>query len=171
MIDPKERAEIERKVDAECDLALAGDSPSAVAISCLVRSLALACELDERGYDACMNAGTANFRANEEPRGSTHIGYFWQGFPMDACLRMVDELRILPEIHCWVVVPSLQLLVDPSIRFIPQVARESRITWTAPKPPHWLWTNHAVEDYYYEPHEAATEFVYFLIENRIKAKR
>ncbi len=122
---------------------------------CLRWALAAVLSLEKHGIHACINAGTANFQANDMPEPHpTHVGYFWQDEDDDTIQRYL-QLGILPEMHCWAVVPSLNMIVDPTTQFLPHIAAEKRIPWTKPYPPEWFWGMSPPTGWCYTPHERA----------------
>ena len=132
---------------------------------CLHWSIAMVAVLQEHGYRSCLNAGTANFLADhsaKEPVPS-HYGYFWQ----DHCPTDIDkflECGILPEMHVWSAIPDLNMIVDPTTRFLPELATEAGVHWKEPNPPSCLWATADTlpSGWFYTAHENACHVAYYL---------
>lgn len=150
------------------DLCPCPDDPFWRARSCTYWALAAAHALDALGYPACINAGSARFLAEIDGPERVYYEYAWQDWP---AARLRDHLAAhgtLPEVHAWAVVPSLGLLIDPTVVFLPELARGCGLEWNRPVPTDWLWATSMPDDWDYTPSDRATRFVYWLMEAKIK---
>jgi hypothetical protein len=165
-----------RKFEEICGISYLGiDVPHR---RCLHWSLAACLALRAHGHRACINAGTANFRANHLPEPyPTHIGFFWQKESLEQIGARIES-GMLPEMHCWAVLPELQMIVDPTVQFLKTIADESGIKWAfdEPKPNEWLVSPEPDQKYYrYEANYEATVLADILatgiIKESLKARR
>lgn len=77
-----------------------------------------------------------------------------------------DFFLALPEIHVWLGIPETQELIDFSTENLPSTCCFTLgETWTAPKPPPYLWTDNEGMPLgvHYKANMYATSFIYTLI--------
>jgi hypothetical protein len=125
---------------------------------CLHWAVVTCMVLREHGHRACINAGTANFRANYLPDPyPTHIGFFWQNESPEQLVAHIKS-GSLPEMHCWAVIPELRMIIDPTVQFLKTIAEESGIEWAFGDPgtDEWLLSSDPDPKYYrYEANHLA----------------
>ena len=120
---------------------------------CLHWSVSTALSLQVHGFRSCINAGTANFQANDNPAPlATHVGHFWQGLLPEIIEKRYIARGVLPEMHCWAVVPDLGLIVDPTTRFLTQLADDCGLPWTKPEPPNCFCGDVPPDGWFYKPY-------------------
>jgi hypothetical protein len=94
-------------------------------------------------YDvgAVVQAGSMNwpFNATDDGVSPTHFSYEWD--LNSPASREALRRGMLPEMHCWVAIPTTGQLVDLTTRYLVQRARQAGLTWTASEPPKFLWTH------------------------------
>lgn len=133
---------------------------------CLYWAEAMTEALNRAGLRSCINAGTANWRCNdfEEPH-DTHVGHFWQDERDGDILAKYLMYGVLPEMHCWAVVPELSLIVDPTTQFVRELAADNNIPFTLEQPPECLWATADSLPYgwMYVADERATKIAYRLL--------
>lgn len=106
---------------------------------CLHLAIALGRELARHGIRAVLQAGSAQWRCMDEDDGvsPTHFAYMWE---LSAQTKQRVAENKLPELHCWIGIPSTQEIVDISTRHLVEEAeRRAGIKWTAPLPPDYIW--------------------------------
>lgn len=144
---------------------------------CLHWAFATALALGDFGYDACVNAGSAEFLAvpDEFDNGidPTHFSYHWQNESREEIERKYLSAMILPEMHVWAAVPSERLIVDMTTQFLPRLSARAGVPWRAPEPPVCLWASTLGDlppKWSYSASQAASELAYALIERLTKVE-
>lgn len=116
------------------------DGTMDVSASCLHHGVFTVEALKRRGYNAFLQAGSAQFRmvAPERDDGisATHLGYM---FDLANAIPVLQR-GMMPEMHVWVGLEP-RTLIDLTTAYQPVQARRllGRSDWTAPLPPPFVW--------------------------------
>jgi hypothetical protein len=133
---------------------------------CLHWAIAAEEVIFNQGLRACINAGTANWKANDRPAPyPTHVGHFWQGLGQQTICDLFLKRGILPEMHCWIAFPDEQVIFDPTTAWLKDLAEEQGIPWTEPDPPESLWcdVDSLPDGWMYVANRSATMLAYQLL--------
>lgn len=107
---------------------------------CLPLAVELMKELARCNVRAVLQAGSAQWRCVKDDDGisNTHFAYVWEMSDITR-MRMADGM--MPEMHCWIGIPSTQEIVDISTYMLPEQAKlRAGINWTAELPPDYIWS-------------------------------
>lgn len=159
------RQELEQETRSAFEAMSDAESPRK---RCLHWAIAAEQAFADRGYRACINAGTANWRANHDPEPApTHVGHFWQNLSDMNIYSMFLSRGILPEMHCWLALPDEGVIFDPTTAWLKDLADENGIPWTEPEPPAALWCDIDTlpEGWMYVADRRATMLAYQLAES------
>jgi hypothetical protein len=98
---------------------------------------------------------------DQDDGGATHFGYEWSPERPESAWALNHGL--LPEIHCWVGLPSTGEIVDFSTsNFVRIATDESKLNWRGAHPPKFLWGQPPPRTIY-RPVKEATLFVWQLL--------
>lgn len=130
---------------------------------CLPLAVAVEHELAEHGIRAVLQAGSAQWRCMDVDDGISpnYFAYMWE-LSAQTKQRLLETK--LPEIHCWIGIPSTHEIVDISTNNLVEQARlRSGINWTAPIPPDYIWASaeNFPADCHYVPDMAAISVAMF----------
>lgn len=106
---------------------------------CLPLAVEIIRELSRFNVRAVLQAGSAQWKcmAIDDGVSSTHFAYMWEMSPLTQ-QRLLNNM--LPEMHCWVGIPSTQEIVDVSTNdLVEQAKLRAGINWTAELPPDYIW--------------------------------
>ena len=95
-----------------------------------------------RGVRAILQAGTTMWRHLDKTLDDgvrpTHFGYQWEPNQLSNLQRVAHGL--MPEMHVWSALVDPPAIIDFTTDLWPdQALRLAGITWTAPRPPAFLW--------------------------------
>jgi len=110
--------------------------------ACLYWNQVVMRELALRGHRPVLQAGDLWWRIvsleQDDGISPTHFSYEFdlaQPFSQDALAR-----GLFPECHTWAALPDERMIVDLSVRYLPDVARERhQLRWEAPLPPDYVF--------------------------------
>lgn len=117
-----------------------------------------------------VQAGSASFQAVPEEKDDgvspTHYSYVYSG-------EMTPGIP-LPEVHCWICIvdeDEVGWLVDPTVRYLPELCKNLGINWETPTPPNFLWeeVGRIPLGYHYHPIPEACEFIAGLIRSLLRS--
>lgn len=117
-----------------------------------------------------IQAGSASFRAVPEEKDDgvspTHYSYVYSG-------EMTPGIP-LPEVHCWLCIiddDEVGWLIDPTVRFLPELSESLGIKWETPAPPNCLWeeVGRIPFGYHYHPIPEACEYIGGLMRSLLRA--
>lgn len=107
--------------------------------SCLLHSLYLCAALKRAGYQAMIQAGSAFWRVipDAEDDGVRPLQY---GYEFEHNADSVASIRsgVMPEMHCWVGVPNLGMIIDLTTKYIPDLVALAGMECRIPQPDS-LW--------------------------------
>ncbi len=162
-ITEQEREAIEAEAERYAMNLGAGDFPSR---QCVRWAFATAMALRKRGYHACVNAGSAAFRLNDlegMQQAGNQIEYCWQTARDEFGLWL--DLGILPEMHAWAVLPREKLIVDLTVRYREDLAKDYGIEFNMPYVKTlWLDALDPQPGFYYDASEDACVFVHLVFQ-------
>ena len=166
------KAELELRIDEAVKLSLAKIPGSDVAIAgaCVLYAHETAKVLQEEGYTALVQGGSAFWRmAPDSEPGMTWVGY---GFNKDEAAHAVTR-GYLPELHAWVVVMETEELVDCTAKhqatqlrntFLSEgIRKEWREQYTLPSTIWKKWSDVGARERY-----AADDFATAIVNRMIK---
>lgn len=128
--------------------------------SCLYWMHAGLVTLDLRGIRCLPAAGTAYFQIRKENGEDrpTHWGFEWEGAANSERVVLPCDCTPLPEMHCWIWLPTTNEVVDFSTGALPVIAKEMGYEWELPAPSQYVWDNpnSLLPRYVYKPSRDAT---------------
>lgn len=98
----------------------------------------------------------------DDGKVATHFSMLWDTPDAEAIGKGMASVSIggiaLPEMHCWIGIPTTNDLVDFSAGHIPVIAKKCGFEWRAPVPPKYIWSKPSKlpDRVYYEPNRDAT---------------
>lgn len=111
-------------------------------MACLYYMQAGMVELHQHGIDCRAAAGTAHFHMQPDDGKMTHFSMVWRGDPKAQERRVAtltgDQVP-LPEMHCWIYLPSTKEVVDFSAGHVPTLAKAMGFQWKTEPPPPYIW--------------------------------
>ena len=119
-----------------------GESYITNGMACLYFMHAGLVELAQRGILGTPAAGTAYIQIIDadldDGKVPTHFGYEWGGHAEGAIHAKVEG-NPLPEMHCWIWLPTTQEVVDFTTGTAPVMARKLGFKWQTAEPPPFVW--------------------------------
>lgn len=145
-------------------------------MGCLYWAHAGAVTLQEFGIDCLIAAGSAKWEAAVDDGVSpTHFGFDWGGDPHTAIRTapLPEGKTPLPEMHCWLYLPSTKELADFSTAHVPKLAKLLGFAWTGPPlPPYlWAWPGSLYPGALYVPNIDATKLALATLQAGIKEEQ
>jgi hypothetical protein len=133
---------------------------------CLYWSVLAQQYLKRKGHKAIVAAGSMSWpkiNLPDEDDGvcCTHYSYVWEPDSLETALMILTHQ--MPEMHCWVVLPKRQEILDVTTRYIRGLhdALDGQSKWTAPDPPDYLWCrwDELPPNVIYNPSRSAVDLV------------
>ena len=99
--------------------------------------------LNQHGIQCWPAAGTARFHIQPDDGKMTHFSFEWNGDPNAELRRQATlsgDQTSLPEMHCWIYLPSTEEVVDFSTGHLPTLAKAMGFEWKVTPPPSYIWS-------------------------------
>jgi hypothetical protein len=158
-----------QKIGEDFIRAHGGDRPE---IACVYWAILLEHVLRAFGYDAIVQAGTANFKYRNVPVPDdgkpTHYSYecdsdfHIQGMMREVTAQDIEEHGfVMPELYAWVVIRNHWIVVDWTTQYLEMLAARAGMVWELEKPPKFLVSpaDKLPEGWRYLAQRGATMFV------------
>lgn len=138
-----------------------GEDRATCGMGCLYFMQCGLVELKQHNIECIPAAGTAFFKCQEDDGKMSHFGFQWGGDPNAELRReqvLTGDQLALPEMHCWIYLPTTKEVVDFSTGHVPALAKAGGFEWKTAPPPPYIWAR--PESLYprtvYLPHRDAT---------------